>query len=139
MSHFTISAIFPFSPQDEEKMKDLIANHKENLMDQLAKKITKPLGLYDINRGGEDDSSREGIFDSWGASDVLLIEDLLQDKDFVSHAIFSPECRLIESPQAFYWFDKTQEKEFISWQQKYREILKEYSPHSFVLLIDCHI
>lgn len=83
--------------------------------------------------------NKSGILDSWGAYDVLLIEDLLKNTDFISHAIFTPDCKLIESEQWFYHVGKSNEKEFLNWEQEYRDILKKYLPNSFVLLVDCHI
>jgi len=190
MSHFTISAVFPFDEGDKEKITNLINNNKASLIETLAKKLEKPLSFYDINKEvapykdyidkeelskmanyykidksdlkllkekledwrGENESdidekglfvistlNKKGILDSWGAYDVLLIEDLLKNTDFVSHAIFTPDCKLIESEHFFYHVGKSNEREFSNWEQKYRDTLKQYLPNSFVLLIDCHI
>jgi len=80
-----------------------------------------------------------GNFDYWSAFDICLVDDVLQNKDFIIQALFMPDNKYIESEESFFSVDEDNQEAYIAWQDRVRRILKCYSPDSMLLFLDCHI
>ncbi|MFA5986476.1 MAG: hypothetical protein WC819_03975 [Parcubacteria group bacterium] len=91
-------------------------------------------GRYYVMR----DKNPHGMFDYWNVYDVCMIEDVLKNEEFVEHAIFTPDCKMITSDQYFIRVGESNEKEFEIWKKRFQKILKSYPLDCFILFIDCH-
>lgn len=150
LSHYDINKrVDPYKDYIEIEEIEKMANYyniKASNLESIKNKLIDWRGEDDATTGIDEKGlfimsrmNKKGKFDSWGAYDVYLIDDLLNKDDFTSHAIFTPNCELVESDTWFYHIDKSNRDNFEKWNKKFRETLKKYTPNAFVLLVDCHI
>ncbi len=87
------------------------------------------------------DKNPKGMFDYYNVYDVLLIEDLQENEDFVEHAIFTPNCKMIQSEHLFMYGsgEGSLKNEFDTWKNDFQKIIKSYSKDTLLVFIDCHM
>lgn len=114
--------------------------------------IAEKLNDWNGDKGGVDQKgvyglstkNREAKWDYWNAFDLTTTKDLLNNLDKIDrfpHVIFTPDCKWIEAPEYFMFMDASSSiyQSYLKWENRVREILKQYSENSIALLIDCHI
>jgi len=129
---FTIIAIIK---TDQSLLPKIEKLPKENLINFMAKKLEKPFSKY-----SKDDENKK--FDAWKIFDAIPTKKLLTNLDILDmfpDSIFTPDCKWIDSPEAFFHVGHSNEKEYDSWVNTAKETLQKYADNSFSLLISCRL
>jgi len=129
----------------DEKVHKIIEGANININDQSL--VFQALKEYnsDLSAGKDEkgyyvmrDTNQQGMFDYCNVYDVCFIEEALAHEDFVEHAIFTPDCKIIQSEHWFFSVGKSNENEYEQWKKQFQDKLKSYSRDSLLVFVDCH-